>query len=93
MSEEEIKLQTYKVLKQLGWKGGTYIEGDTVEMEPKFAEYYINEKVLEEADGENSTSEKTAKVAPARSGAAIAPLEPEPEQVIAAPSLTNETEE
>lgn len=46
MSEE---LKKYKVLKQLGWNKGVYAEGDTVEMEPRFAEYYINEKVLEES--------------------------------------------
>lgn len=77
---EEIEIKSYKVLKQLGWNKGVYVEGDTVEMEPRFAEYYLGEKVLEEADEAN----------PALNEAAI--TEPEPDQVIAS-STTTETEE
>lgn len=77
MSEE---LKKYKVLKQLGWNKSVYAEGDTVEMEPRFAEYYISEKVLEEADGASLVENEAAYT------------EPEKEKVIA-PSLTTETEE
>lgn len=83
MSTEKIELKSYKVLKQLGWNKGVYAEGDMVEMEPRFAEYYVNEKVLEEAEQESPTSNETA-IAPA-----FAPL-PKPD---AALSLTTETEE
>lgn len=47
MAKDSVQLKKYKVLKRLGWNKGIYAEGDTVEMEPRFAEYYINEKVLE----------------------------------------------
>lgn len=59
MAEEEIKLKTYKVLRQLGWQGSTYALGDTVEMEPRFAEYYLEAKVLEEA--KPTTTKTTTK--------------------------------
>lgn len=49
MAEKEKEIKSYKVLRQLGWGGGTYKEGDTVEMEPRFAEFYLEAKVIEEA--------------------------------------------
>ena len=65
---EEIELKSYKVLKQLGWQDTTYGEGETVEMEPRFAEYYVNEEVLEE------TSAVTPEPAPNSAAPQALPL-------------------
>lgn len=47
MSDKETELKTYKVLKRLGWQGGLYVEGDTVEMTEEWAKYYVENEVLE----------------------------------------------
>lgn len=57
--EKEIKMSSYKVLRQLGWSGSTYKEGDTVEMEPRFAEFYLEAKVLEESKTTAKTTTKS----------------------------------
>ncbi len=46
MTTQKIETKSYEVLQQLGWNGKTYSVGDTVEMESRFAEYYLSEKVL-----------------------------------------------
>ncbi len=50
MATIESNLKTYTVLSRLGWNGGTYNEGDTVEMEERFAEFYLEAKVLIEKE-------------------------------------------
>lgn len=77
MSEE---LKKYKVLKQLGWNKGVYVEGDTVEMEPRFAEYYINEKVLQDSSattGEAPPAPPEAQGSPTINTTIIPTTEPE----------------
>lgn len=49
MADKEPELKTYKVLKRLGWQGGLYVEGDTIEMTEEWAKYYIDNEVLKPA--------------------------------------------
>ena len=49
MSEKTLPLKTYKVLKRLGWQGGTFMPEDTVEMTEGEASFFLDNQILKPA--------------------------------------------
>lgn len=49
MSEKTPPLKTYKVLKRLGWQGGTFLPEDTVQMTEGEASFFLDNEILKPA--------------------------------------------
>ena len=55
MSEKQPPLHTYKVVKQIGWQGKTYLPDDTVEMLEVEALFFVENEVLKPATKTEAT--------------------------------------
>jgi len=49
MSEKQPPLHSYKVVKQIGWQGRTYLPDETIEMTAEQSAFYVENNVLKPA--------------------------------------------
>lgn len=55
MSEKQPQLHKYKVLKQIGWQGRTYLPEQTIEMSETEALFFVDNEVLKPATKTEAT--------------------------------------